>query len=254
MPNLSRAFLLLPVWVACGCAAFVQEVHAPPALSETRGIVFAADGAGDFHATSLSLCRVVSDCSLPLRVQPFEWSHGFGRIFADQIDHAHARAAGCQLAAQVEAYHRACPEHAIYLVGHSAGSLVVLTAAEALPPGTVERIVLLAPSVSAGYDLRPALCHAREGIDVFYSPRDWWFLGVGTTLVGTADGGWHCPAGRIGFRPLEETPEDGVLYSKLRQHAWHPCVEWAGNHGGHYGGYQPDYLRAYVLPLLAAGR
>lgn len=245
--------LVAPVWAAGGCAAFVQEVHSPVALPEARGILFAADGAGNFRSTSAALYRAVADSGLPLCVQPFEWSHGYGRIVADQIDHAHARSAGRQLAEHIEACHRASPACAIYLLGHSAGSLVVLTAVETLPAGTVDRVVLLGPSVSAGYDLRPALRGVREGIDVFFSDRDWWFLGVGTALVGTVDGGWHRPAGRIGFRPVLETPEDAVLYSKLRHHPWHRCLEWTGHHGGHYGGYQPDYLRAYVLPRFSGG-
>jgi hypothetical protein len=28
---------------------------------------------------------------------------------------------------------------------------------------------------------------------------------------------------------------------------------WSGNLGGHYGAYQPNFLRAYVFPLIAPG-
>jgi hypothetical protein len=54
----------------------------------------------------------------------------------------------------------------------------------------------------------------------------------------------------VGFRRLIATPGDAALYAKLAQHAWDPAVAWSGNRGGHYGGYQPGYLHAYVLPLL----
>jgi hypothetical protein len=120
----------------------------------------------------------------------------------------------------------------------------------ALPPDSVERMVLLAPAVSATYDLRPALASCRRGVDVFYSGRDWAALGIGTALVGTADRRWSAAAGRVGFRPVADCPGDQALFARLRQHPWHPCVTWAGNAGGHYGGYQPAFLRAYVLPLL----
>jgi hypothetical protein len=67
----------------------------------------------------------------------------------------------------------------------------------------------------------------------------------------TIDGQSRTPGGRSGFCPVIETPEDGALYSKLREHPWQPCLSWSGNHGGHYGPYQPKYLRAFILPLLA---
>jgi hypothetical protein len=215
------------------------------------GVVFAADGAGDFQATSAALRQVVEDEGLPLCVEKVDWSHGYGRILSDQMDWDHARTEGLKLAWRVAAERQCHPDGQIYLVGHSAGSGVVLSAAEALPPATVDRIILLAPSVSEGYDLRPALRCARYGVDVFCSNRDVGYLGLGVALFGTADGYWGCPAaGLNGFWPVVETPQDAALYSKLCQHPWHPCVEWTGNHGGHYGGYQPNHLRAYVLPLL----
>jgi hypothetical protein len=40
------------------------------------------------------------------------------------------------------------------------------------------------------------------------------------------------------------------LYAKLRQYPWEPGLDSTGNHGGHYGAYQPDFLRVAVLPLL----
>jgi pimeloyl-ACP methyl ester carboxylesterase len=213
-------------------------------------VVFTADGAGGFGTTSSALRQAVADEGMALCVETVPWSHGYGRGFADQMDYGHARAEGTCLASQVLARRQSCPGGAIFLVGHSAGCAVVLAAAEALPPGSVDGIVLLAPSVSADYDLRPALRSVRRGIDVFCSERDLLFLGLGTSLVGTADRHWAAAAGRVGFRPVVVTPEDLALYTKLRQHPWHPCLAWTGNIGSHYGCHFPRYLRAYVLPLL----
>ena len=69
------------------------------------------------------------------------------------------------------AYRQAYPGRKVYLVGHSAGCAVVLAAAERLPTDSVDRLILLAPSVCVTYDLRPALRTVRCGIDVFYSDR-----------------------------------------------------------------------------------
>jgi pimeloyl-ACP methyl ester carboxylesterase len=210
--------------------------------------VFVLDGAGNFLGTSAALRQAVAEDRVPLAVETFEWSHGDGRLFADQIDYAHAREEGCALAARIRAQREAFPAGKVYLIGHSAGCGVELATAEALPPGYVDRAVLLAPDISACYDLRPALRSCR--IDVFYSERDRAILGLGTTLLGTADRHRTAAAGRVGFRPVVERPEDPALYTRLRQHPWDPVTEWTGNNGGHYGSYEVPFLRAYVLPLL----
>jgi pimeloyl-ACP methyl ester carboxylesterase len=138
----------------------------------------------------------------------------------------------------------------VYLVSHSAGGTVALAALETAPPGAVDRAVLLSPSVSADYDLRPALRAVRGGLDVFHSRRDLLYLGLGTGLVGNADGQPGAASGRVGFQPRIDSPADAALYARLRQHPWDPALVWTGNRGGHEGSHQPRFLRAYVLPLF----
>jgi pimeloyl-ACP methyl ester carboxylesterase len=213
-------------------------------------VVFAADGAGGFQATSRSLRQTAAEQGLPVLVETVAWTHGYGRVLADQIDRAHLEAEGRRLAERVASWRQRWPDRPVYLVGHSAGCGVVLAAAESLRQGSVERIVLLAPAASAEQDLRPALACARLGVDVFHSKRDWGYLGVGVALAGTTDRRWAPAAGRVGFRPAAAGPCDDALFAKLRQHPWDRSVAWTGNRGGHYGTYQPTFLRAYVLPLL----
>jgi pimeloyl-ACP methyl ester carboxylesterase len=210
------------------------------------------DGAGGFQGTSKALVRELQATQQNLGVVSVDWTHGFARVFADQVDWRHARESGCKLAGEILAYRQTFPERKVYIVAHSAGSAVAIAAAEALPPGSIDRIVLLAPSIATDYDLRPALSGVRETIEVFYSSRDLFHLGFGITILGTADGCRGCTAaGRTGFQPQVLCPEDMALYAKLRQHPWDNCLAWTGNKGGHYGSYQPEFLRAFVLPLLA---
>jgi pimeloyl-ACP methyl ester carboxylesterase len=244
-------FLILVLLGGSGCAAYRHEVRSSVLDASQRGVIFAADGAGGFQATSKALLHEVESTQLPLAVISVDWTHGYGRVLADQMDWRHARESGCQLAGQILAYRQSFPQGKVYIVAHSAGAAVGLAAAEDLPPGSIDRIVLLAPSISSNYDLRPALAGVRESIEVFYSTRDLTHLALGVALIGTADGCWGCKAaGRTGFRPQIANPEDSCLYAKLRQHRWDPAVSWTGNHGGHYGGYQPEFLHAYVFPLL----
>jgi pimeloyl-ACP methyl ester carboxylesterase len=233
--------------------AFLIVLGATASPVAAEDVVFIANGSGDFRTVSDSLSCAVAAEGVPLRLETFVWSHGFGCYLSDHADHVNQVAQGRRLAGLVAEWRRACPDRAVYLVGHSAGCAVVLAAAEVLPPGSVERILLLAPSVSAGYDLRPALVCARGGIDTFYSRRDLVMLGAGVTLAGTADRRWEPAAGRVGFQPVLVGPGDAALYGKLRQHPWDGCVAWTGNLGMHYGSNREEFARAYLLPLLTRG-
>jgi pimeloyl-ACP methyl ester carboxylesterase len=233
-----------------GCARSRGQLLEPAEVPCIDRVVFAADGAGNFQVSSRMLRGVAEEDGLPIDIITYEWSHGNYRIVADQIGYAWARAQGEKLAAEIIAFHQQHPCVKIYLWGHSAGAAVVLAALESVPPCLVEGMVLLAPSVSAFYDLRPALCRVACSIDVFHSRRDWWYLGLGTRIIGTSDKTHRVAAGRFGFRAYIESPDDECLYGKLRQHPWHREDRELGNNGDHYGGYQPDYLRTYIMPLF----
>jgi pimeloyl-ACP methyl ester carboxylesterase len=234
-----------------GCAGPTRyETRAPLPIAPEAGIVYSAGGAGGFFSATDAVSEVVADCGLPLRVEPVDWTHGYGRILSDQVDYANVRAEGCRLAARIALQKQAFPEAQIHLLAHSAGSAVVLAAAEQLPAGSIEHIILLAPSVSADYDLRPALRCARRGVDVFYSELDLGYLGIGTGIFGNTDRNWGPTAGRVGFHPVACCPGDAELYANLRQHPWNSCLLWTGNRGGHNGAYRPCFLKTHVLPIL----
>ncbi|HEV3079210.1 MAG TPA: alpha/beta fold hydrolase [Gemmataceae bacterium] len=237
------------------CIAFTgrpargDQPQPPAQTTDPAGVVFAVNGSGNLQFTSTALEKAVADACLPLTVVTVDWSQG--SVVADHTDWQHAQEEGCRLAEQITAYHQAHPSQAIFLVAHSAGSGVALTAAAAVPPGSVNRIILLAPSVSTDYDLRPALRGSRDGMDVFYSRRDVFSLGFAVRFVGTSDGGQGCQAaGRVGFQTQSETTEDDLLFAKLRQHPWDRCQARAGNPGFHSGARRARFLHSSILPLL----
>lgn len=249
--------LVCLVFGLTGCAsaqyrppAYRASAPAPP-LPPTTGIVFAANGSGDFRHLSVNLTRAVAEQGAPLHVEAFAWSTGYGRYARDHVDHCNQLEQARRLALMVAAQRQACPGRKIYLIGHSAGCAVVLAAAEMLPPESVDRVVLLAPSVCVNYDLRLALRGTREGIDSFNSSEDRLVLGWGMKIVGTADDSTcRRAAGQYGFTPVIASPTDAALYCKLRQHPWSQSVAGSGNDGGHYGCINTGFLRAYVVPLL----
>jgi pimeloyl-ACP methyl ester carboxylesterase len=238
-------------------AVLLVLCSAAPALAQSRStaadVVFVADGAGNYQYASKLLRTAIHDSGAPLDVITFVWSHGYKRCLLDQMDLPHAREQGRLLAEVVLAYRHDHPDARIHLLGHSAGSMVILTATEYLPPGTVDCVVLLGPSVSCNYDVRPALRCARGSVEVHYSSHDWMYLGLCTSLVGCADRRYCGASGRKGFVLTIESEADEALLPHLRQHPWQATDRELGNNGGHYGAYQPAYLQARVLPVLLGG-
>lgn len=242
------------IWLP-GCAMLSANLYSatPATPCFRRGILFVIDGAGGFEASSRTIRQTAATANLPVEVRGFHWTHGFCRVLSDQMHAAHLLREGRKFAEVVLRCRQEAPNTAIFLMGHSAGCGVVLVAAENLPPNTVQRIVLLAPAVSSTHDLRPALRSSCQGVDVFTSSHDWGCLGLGTLLAGTTDRCWlTAAAGKNGFQPIVSCREDEALYTKLRQYPWDPSLSWTGHKGGHYGSYQPKFLRAFVFPLLAS--
>lgn len=248
-----RGFWVLTlIFLIAGCAAMPRNgatyrAASAPEVAPTA-VVFVANGAGDTRVVSQNLQQLVTSARLPLQIEAVDWSQG--TVLADQTDSQNHLVHGRRLAAQVNAYRQAYPNRRIYLLGHSAGSAVVLHATEALPANTVDRVVLLSSSVCSSYDLRPALRASREGIDSFHSAQDRIVLGGGVGLVGTTEGGCRTAAGQFGFTPVIASPADAALYARLNQHAWKPSMQYVGHFGGHFGVREPEFLRTYILPLF----
>src|SRR5579862_203972 len=128
---------LLAVVVLFG---FQGPVRAQSEACPCHDVAFVCDGAGNYQITSKQLRGVVAATHAPLSIETFVWSHGYKKILPDQTDLQHARQKGQLLAEEVLHFHCQHPDVRIHLVGHSAGSMVVLSATEHLPPETLDTI------------------------------------------------------------------------------------------------------------------
>jgi len=220
-----------------------------PAAEPARPLVFVVDGAGDLKGCSTALALTNADEGCPVELTVFPWSHGHRRLLLDQFDHKHAKEKGAALAEKLAETRRLDPQRRLVVVAHSAGCAVALAACSALPCDAVDRVVLLAPSVSKDYDVRPALKAAREGFDVYCSERDWIALGLVLRVVRTTDRlRSAAAAGRYGFQPKALAEEESP---RLRNHFWSPDLAWTGHNGRHHGMHAPLFLKTYLFPLFS---
>jgi pimeloyl-ACP methyl ester carboxylesterase len=239
MKSWMRTALMLLFWTSL---AGITTAQGPPSPSrfDGRPIVIVANGASGSMAVSDNLRELAGQKGYAYVVQPIRWC----RHDSPALDHLDSEA---QLTAAARIVHgigmlkKDCPNSPIILVGHSAGTRVVLAAAESLPEGTVDRIILLASSVSSQYDLRRALKASKGGIDSFYSNDDL-VLDLAVEYFGTSDGGKCAAAGYSGFA----VPNDGS-YANLRQYRYRDGV--IGN-GGHFIWTTRRNLDRSIIPLF----
>jgi hypothetical protein len=217
------------------------------------GLVLVAGGVGGLDLCGIGLRYVLGAERLKYAIQIFPWSHGLGRWHADLTDVGHRDAKAGLIAETIRAYKSGRPGDPVFLVAKSGGSGVVVKALELLEKQDVERVVLLAPALSPGYDLTRALGAVRRDVIVFWSPLDVVILGAGTRVFGTIDRIKSVSAGLVGFQSPAAGPLDDARchpYGKLRQVRWRPGMAATGYFGGHLGPDSPVFLRKYVVPLL----
>lgn len=135
------------------------------------------------------------------------------------------------------------PTGLIDLIGHSAGCGVSLGAIAQLADLHVNNLILLAPSVSPGYDLNPALAHIDGVLHVFHSDRDTGFLDWRTSTFGTYDRIKTRAAGNAGFA-------GNYPAQKVIQHPYDPKWESLGYDGGHFSVISGEFAKQVIAPLL----
>jgi hypothetical protein len=234
--------------VCLGCVAGCATAVVAPGRSNTVIVVPGLGGDGfpygqvvhslETHGSGDCLC--VSD-----------WGSSWP-IFLISLESADwHRNAEAELADRISRWHRVHPGSRIVVIAHSAGAGVAMGALAKLERGiVVGPVVLLAPDLSPDFDLRPALRHAGV-IHVFYSRRDDFFLGLGTTIAGTYDHA-HCEAaGRDGFTLAGLSPFEKA---RVIQHVYEDDWLSLGNGGGHFDWLAEEFVAAVIEPIIDGER
>jgi pimeloyl-ACP methyl ester carboxylesterase len=227
-----------------------REGTMPAAESRDKGVVYLIDGVGGFGLAPKVMETALAEAGVAHELRNFYWSHGFGRWYVDLTDDENLRRKASELADSIME-HRTRSGRPVYIIAKSGGTAIALTALAQLPAESVERVVLLSSAVSPNYDLVPALRAVRIDVVSFWSPKDKFILGFGTSMFGTADGVMGESAGLIGFRmPELNCDADRALYRKLRQIEWDESMRKTYNYGTHIGTSMPLFVRQYVAPLV----
>lgn len=148
-----------------------------------------------------------------------------------------------RLAEFVIAQRRKDPSRPIYLAGYSCGGYIATRAMELLPPDVkVDGAVLLAAAMDPRRDLSMAAGHVKGKMVITSSLGDWFILGLGTLLFGTADR-VHTPSvGMVG--PRMPCPANVIHIP------WRPRDLALRHTGGHFGASMAAYFLARIAPHL----
>ena len=223
------------------------------------GILYYLDGAGGGTAL-VNWCGGVRDGMLeagfPGACEMFTWQTGLGAVADQDVDVQYKRQKAGELAARIVEYRKQQPDAPVYLIGLSAGTVVAVFTAEAVPDDCpLDTVVLLGASIGANYDLTKALRHVRGKLYIFTSPNDG-VLGLLMVATGTADRQPGSAAGITGFvMPAGASEETQKLYAeKLVTVSWTRDFERVGNYGHHLDNVNKEFIRNYVAPLVMGGK
>jgi len=246
--SLVRKFVgLVLAGATIGCAAS-GPIQPRPASAKSTYIVELPGMSGWTHVNERCL-RGLAEGGVSDHIEIYDYTKPYWLIGAVRA-WDHNRAAARYIADCIAAKLREDPAARIILVSWSTGSAVTLWTLEDLPPGMqVQSILMIQPCVDPAHDLRPALSHVRGHAFALESCGDVFALGVGTWIVGAADGGGHTPAaGMIGFRrPKDANPSD---YAKLVEMPYQIAWLRFGDFGDHVGQMNRSLSREVLAPML----
>lgn len=246
---LSVTAALLALTLGAGCAVQPQmpRLQSVAPFGHDVDLIY-VPGIGGFGYEDRMWLKGLKIGGYSGKTEVWNWTERLGPISA-LWSHGRQRAQARLIADRIRKLRSESPAKQLVLVGHSAGTGLVIMALEDLPPDSqVDEVVLLAPALSRNYDLTRALQRVHGHLDVFCSERDTLVLAVGTFLFGTVDGVHGEAAGHCGFvKPRGAS--DGA-YEKLSAYPYSNDRRLCGDDGGHDGTLTAGVAAALIDPLL----
>jgi hypothetical protein len=232
------------VLLAAGCAT-------PVVALGRSNVVFVVPGVGGDGAAYAQVVHSLQTHGSGDCLCVSDWGSSWPVFLISVSSAGWHRDAELHLTQRITQWRRDHPGSRIVLIAHSAGAGVALGAVARLEADiVVGPVILLAPDLSPGFDLRPALRHA-DVIHVFFSPKDDFFQGIGPEIVGTYDR-VHCDAaGRWGFKLANL---DAGEKARVIQHEYRDDWRRLGNDGGHYDWLAEPFVAEVIQPIIDGGK
>ena len=239
-----RSLFLFLALLLIGCHASPRVAPGPP----PEPVLIHLPGIGGEMSIDHQLVKGLLDGRAAATSEIIDWTgDDRGARALGNVARHHAWAA--RVARRIEAILAADPRTPIVLVGHSAGTGIVVWALEDLPPQVhVRTVLLLASALSPRYDLTAALRHVDGHAISLYSDHDDVVLGAGTAVFGTVDRVKSPAAGYVGFHApaAGKTPE----YAQLIQYPYDPAWADFGNDGDHIGPTDRRFAQLILAPIV----
>jgi hypothetical protein len=241
------AFVAAGIATAClvgGCSWFSPTEEYTNSTQMSAGLVIVLPGIEGASMFNSDISRGLYDGGVDYAIEVNDWTSRYAGPIINERNEGRNRRKAREIAQHILAYQITYPGRPVFVVGQSGGAAIAAWTAEAMPAGhKIDGIVMLAPSLSPGYDLGAALANCRCGIVSHYSGLDVIVLGLGTVVTGTMDGEHTQSAGRVGF---------AKAYNNLYQIGWTREMAQSGNLGLHLTSSSVDFVAAYVVPFIKA--
>jgi len=241
--------LVDPLWGVAVKVAGIFWRQPPPKLTDTprrrrRGLTLVLGGIEGRSKYNLDMVRGILRSGYRGSVVRFDWNHGipFWRSLVNLMSRRHHEKQAADVLEYIRHFKQEHPAAPVCMVAQSGGCWIGIRVLERLPKDVrVATAVLLAPAISPGYDVGPAAARCDAELISVGSLGDFFFLGLGTTLLGTSDRKWTPSAGFIGWH--HRPPR----FVELR---WHPSWCRLGYFGNHTTTSAPAFVAAVVGPRL----
>ncbi|MBX3395690.1 MAG: hypothetical protein KF841_10015 [Phycisphaerae bacterium] len=234
--------------LACKVSLVFWRAAVPPRCDSLRrrrrGLVLVLGGIEGPSPYNRSMALGILASRFRGAVIRLDWNDGipFWRSIVNLMWPPHQERQVARIVEFLSSYRRAHPDSPVHIISQSGGTWITLRVLESLPSDVrIRSALLIAPSVSPGYDIRAAANRCEDSLISVGSAGDFFFLGLGTLLFGTSDRKFTPSAGLVGWHHQ---------HPRFIDARWHP--EWLrfGYMGNHTTSTSARFIRRVLAPQL----